>query len=285
MWYELLATLLILVFIIVFVKALVAYLLTHPRRRGISHTPADFGLPYEECELNTVDGIIVRGWFIPHSKQSPTVILLHPYRRNKGDLLPLARDLYLNSYNVLLLDFRGHGESEGRAVSFGFKEVKDIASAIKYIERRGLDLSSIGLVGMSMGAAAAILYSSQEGGVRAIVADSSFKTLTSVIGNVTRFPTVLYVCGLYLAYLFAGLPLSYKGPIEYVDRVSPTVLLIIHCKGDPIVNVNDAYALYERARDPKELWIIDENVHTGLYIKKGEEYRRRIIDFLNRYLK
>ena len=287
MWNELLTTLLILVVVIGFIKAFFAYLLTHPWRSSsrVNYTPIELGLPYERCEIKTIDKIVVRGWLIPHLKSSPTILLLHPYRRNKETFLPLARDLHLNGYNVLLLDFRGHGESGGKAVSFGVKEVNDIASAIQYVRKRGFDPSRIGLVGVSMGAATAILYTAQQGGVKAVVADSSFKTLTSAITNITRLPKIFYIGAFYLACLFAGIASSDIDPIQYVGKVSPAAFLIIHCKGDPLINVNDAYALYERAKDPKELWLIDEGIHTGLYAQKGEEYRRRIIDFLDRYLR
>jgi len=284
MWHELLTILLILAVVIGFIKTFFAYLLTHPlrSRSRVDYTPIKFGLPYEKCEIKTIDNIVVRGWLIPHSKSSPTIVLLHPYRENKGTLLPLARDLYINGYNVLLIDFRGHGESGGKAVSFGVKEVNDIASAIEYVRKKGFDTSRIGLVGVSMGAVAAIFYTAQKGGVKAVVADSGFKTLTSVISNITRLPKIFYIGAFYLACLFAGIALSDNDPIQYVDKVSPAALLIIHCKGDPLVNVSDAYALYERAREPKELWLIDEIIHTGLYAQKGEDYRRRIIDFLDR---
>lgn len=73
-------------------------------------------------------------------------------------------------------------------------------------------------------------------------------------------------------------------PEKLVHRISPTPLLIIHGKADPVVDYQEALKVYERAGDPKELLLIDEGIHQLLLGETGEKTALAILQWLNRYL-
>src|SRR6185369_7667751 len=93
---------------------------------------------------------------------------------NKHTTLPLAGMLYPD-YNVLLLDHRGHGDSGGLRTTIGYEERLDVHAAVDVLVERGL--GPVGIFGMSMGAATAILAAAEDERIAAIVADSPYARL------------------------------------------------------------------------------------------------------------
>jgi len=90
-----------------------------PPRITSNASPADFGLRYEEVSFPTTDGLELKGWYIPNrGDQAKTVILLHGYPADKGDILPVLSFLSAH-YNLLLFDFRYLGQSQGRISTIG----------------------------------------------------------------------------------------------------------------------------------------------------------------------
>jgi uncharacterized protein len=83
------------------------YWAIHPPFRLSSQiTPAYFGLQYEDISFYTIDNVLIKGWFIKSAKpQAKTIILLHGYPADKGDILPSRLFLH-NEFNLLFIDFR-----------------------------------------------------------------------------------------------------------------------------------------------------------------------------------
>jgi uncharacterized protein len=114
------------------------YISIRPPKIVSSITPRELNMPHEQVSFTTADGLTLRGWFIPSAKKADkTLILLHGYPADKGNILPALAFLHAD-FNLLLFDFRYLGESEGHYSTAGAKEVEDLLAAIRFLKRRGI---------------------------------------------------------------------------------------------------------------------------------------------------
>jgi uncharacterized protein len=142
----------------------------HPE---IGVTPASLGLPYEDVTLRTGDGVELAAWYLPSSNRA-AVVLLHGAGSTRSNVLEEAAALTRAGFGVLMIDARGHGESRGRAMDFGWHGDADIAAATAYLATRpDVDGERIGAVGSSMGGEEAIGASAGNGTLRAVVAEGA----------------------------------------------------------------------------------------------------------------
>ena len=130
---------------------------TNVPRPQIRATPASRGLAYESVVLVTSDGIRLAGWYVP-ATNGAAVVLRHGAGSTRSSVLDEAVVLARHGFGVLLVDARGHGESGGRAMDFGwFGGIRDIEAATRFLAARpDVRADGIGVVGMSMGGEEAI---------------------------------------------------------------------------------------------------------------------------------
>lgn len=131
---------------------------------------------WQPVEIRSADGTKLRGTYIENSRSSDrTVILLHGLYQNRSMCIPYV-DMYRDmGYNVLLIDQRGHGESGGSHTTWGLRETDDLDAWTDWL--RGKDGGvKIGMHGISLGAAMALIYSGTERGknISFYVADSAY---------------------------------------------------------------------------------------------------------------
>jgi alpha-beta hydrolase superfamily lysophospholipase len=127
-------------------------LFTGPRyqKSAVGATPV---LAYDTVLLKTEKGIFLDSWYIPaDSLARGTVVLFHGITTSKASLLAEAAEFHFQGFHVLLVDFRGHGNSGGRTTTMGIRESEDVRLAYEYVA--GLGEKNIFLYGSSMGAVA-----------------------------------------------------------------------------------------------------------------------------------
>src|SRR5580698_7382928 len=100
-----------------------AYTLAAPDPTLVGDPPSD--LPIRSVDFDGVEGARLRGWFLPADRPRAVVVLMHGVRANRLQMLDRARFLHRAGYAVLLYDSRAHGESTGRAITFGYLESRD----------------------------------------------------------------------------------------------------------------------------------------------------------------
>ena len=144
------------------IVALVAFVVgpavaaTNVPRPAVAATPDSRGLGYSSVTLTTADDVDLAGWYVP-SRNRAAVVLLHGAGSTRSNVLDEAAVLASNGFGVLMIDARGHGESGGRAMDFGWHGDADIAAATAFLaERDDVDPGRIGVVGSSMGGEEAI---------------------------------------------------------------------------------------------------------------------------------
>jgi alpha-beta hydrolase superfamily lysophospholipase len=263
--------------------------LTHPARNLTGGTPSDYGLPYERVSFPSYDGTILRGWFVPAVHPRATVVFCHGRAGSKAPDLIYVPQFRQHGLNVLLFDFRAHGESDGNKSSLVYYERQDLLAAIAYLQKRGI--KEVGLMGFSMGAALAIATAPLSQAVRAVIADSAFAELRTILVTYLRqqgFPRALASGLTTLIIWTAGLRLDCHlpdaDPLRWAGQIAPRPLLLIHGGQDEGIPVSDAQRLYNAAGEPKELWVVPEAKHRCVDKVCPEEYMRRVLSFFDRWL-
>ncbi len=258
------------------------YISIRPPKLHSSITPRDLNMGYEEVSFQTADGIALRGWYIPGAKTpGKTLILLHGYPADKGNILP-ALSFLQKDFNLLLFDFRYLGESEGSYSTAGAKEVEDLLAAIGFLKSRGV--VEVGVWGFSMGGAVALMTIERAPEIRAVVSESSYASLADMAFQLFRIPLVNYPLAYLVrlwAKLFLGIDLGDVSPAERV-RSTAIPILIIHSTADSVIPFSHGKSLQKAlSNNPRaEFWFNEENVHGEL----GSDYQSRIRNFFQRQM-
>lgn len=257
------------------------YISIRPPRILSSFTPLTFQLDYENVEFETSDGLTLRGWFIPQKTTRKTIILLHGYPADKGNILPPMSFLH-KDYNLLLFDFRYLGESEGRYSTIGAKEVRDLLAAIEFLKTKGLQ--EVGVWGFSMGGAVALMSVKETPEIKAVVSESSYASLAHMAPELFKIPILRYPLGYLVGIwvrVFLGIDLRDVSPVHAVQNTTTPVLLI-HSSTDAVIPFAHARLLQQALEsNPRaEFWFHSARAHGEL----GAEYQERVADFFRRHL-
>jgi uncharacterized protein len=137
-------------------------------------TPRDHGLTYREVRIETADGVLLSGWFVP-SRNGAAIVVRHGSGSTRTSTLDQAAVLGRHGYGLLLVDARGHGDSGGRGMDLGWYGDQDVVAAVDFLaDRPGVDADRIGLFGLSMGGEEVIGAAVAEGvRVPAVVAEGA----------------------------------------------------------------------------------------------------------------
>jgi uncharacterized protein len=259
--------------------------LTSPAPQRIGNIPA--GLNGRSVEFRSESGSTLHGWFVPGKAGAGAIVLMHGVRSNRLSMVNRASFLSQAGYSVLLFDFQAHGESSGTHITFGSLESKDARAAIQFL-RDNAPGEKIGVVGVSMGGAAAILATPPLS-VDAIVIEMVYPTineavndrLTLRLGNWARILTPLLIVQLRPRL---GVDPAELRPINHVNQLTFPKLFIAGAD-DRHTTIEESRRIYETARAPKELWIIPGAAHVDLHEAAKIEYELRLLNFFKSNLK
>jgi pimeloyl-ACP methyl ester carboxylesterase len=246
----------------------------------------------ETVSFRTSDGLTLRGWFVPVSKDRAAV-LVHGKDANRfssDHTLRVARWLRDAGYSLLLFDLRGHGESEGQRFSLGQHERMDVAAAVDLLVARGFQQGRIVLVGESMGAAVAIQAVALRPEVAAVVADSAYANGRAIVDEAgpleTGLPDWYTALVVLAAKALYELDVNAVDPSAVVHAHPERAFLFIHCDGDGVVRPHHARDLQGASGNPDtRLWMASGCGHVGASARYGDEYRSRLIAFVDAQLR
>jgi pimeloyl-ACP methyl ester carboxylesterase len=237
--------------------------------------------PGRIVHLVASDGVLIAGSYWPGARpDAPAILLLHGIDSSRDSFTRHA--LWLNGlgYGVLAIDFRGHGESGAAARTFGLYEARDAAAALAFL-RAGAPARRIGLIGTSLGGAAALLGDNGPLPVQAMVLQAVYPDLRDAIFNriAQRTGSALAMLGepllSYQSWLRYGVPPGRLMPIEAIQRYRGP-LLVIGGGADLSTPVAETRALYNAAPGPKSLWLLGRVGHAATSSLWTDEYRRRV---------
>jgi uncharacterized protein len=240
-----------------------AHLILHPPRFPV--LPA-LGMSPEEVEL-CGDGLVLRGWLFRAQppgggrQRRALVLYLHGITNNRSQGLEVARRLPARGYDVLMLDFRAHGASDGTLASFGHFEKEDVRRAIDKFA--GSD--PVVLLGESYGAAIALQTAALEPRVAAVVAMASFATLERAIRDRTPFFASEQNIreAMALVERESGYRIASVSPVESARHIRVPTLLI-HGTLDRETRPEHSARIFQALESPKRMLLIDGAQHSDV---------------------
>lgn len=282
--------------------------LTKKKWFGLSHTkinhPRDkFEKEYEEgkawcreqdmqdCYIRSMDGLLLHAFYFPAEHAERFVLLSHGYKGSGfGDFAYTARFLHENGCNLLFIDQRCCGLSEGEFITFGAKEQYDVQDWAYYIAEKNKDKLPIYLYGESMGAAAVLMASGhnlpQE--VRGLIADCGFQSMKGQLRDIAAnwFHLKWVELLLLRVDLFCGLLGGFRmkdADTANAMRINKRPVLFFHGSKDTYVEPKNSIQNYSLCRAPKELVMIPEARHLCSAYVEPELYREKLLDFFAKY--
>jgi fermentation-respiration switch protein FrsA (DUF1100 family) len=201
-------------------------------------------------------------------------------------MLGRAGFLHRLGYSVLLIDLPSHGQSEGNRITFGAREAAGVEAALAYLAS-SKPHDRIGVIGVSLGAAAAVLANPARQ-PDAMVLESMYPTIEEAtstrlqhyLGSLGRVFTPALTVQLSIR---AGVSAQDLRPIAAIQRLSCPIL-IASGSIDRDTTLPQTLRIFAAANPPKELWVVEGADHVDLYHYSPEAYEARIAAFLARHL-
>ncbi|MDO5110383.1 MAG: alpha/beta fold hydrolase [Erysipelotrichaceae bacterium] len=208
--------------------------------------------PEEKVTVLSFDGLRLAGFMRKNKEGHRWLLAFHGYRATHSEItrLQFAREFYNMGFHVLAPDHRMCGESEGERIGMGWLERFDVLTWIQYVIAED-PKAQIVLFGESMGAAAVLaacgLFLPPH--VKAVIADSSFSSVSAISGEVAarryHLPSgpAVALCD-SAARRYAGFKLSEADIAAELAKAKIPVLLM-HGKEDSIVPFENFRVLSE----------------------------------------
>lgn len=259
---------------------------THPPRAEVTSTPAALGLAYEAVTVTTTDDVKLAAWYIKGTRRSG-VVVLHGAGSTRSEVLRQAAALTGSGFAVLLVDARGHGDSHGTAMDFGWFGDRDIAAGTEFLASRPeIDADSIGVVGFSMGGEEAIGAAATDQRIRAVVAEGATARLAADkewLSDVYGWRGGLQVGLEHVQYGIADLLTDASPPIPLRSAAAgaPRTRFLLITAGNVDDEAHAAAHIRGAAPDRVTVWTVSGADHTGGYQARRGEWQRRVVDFLD----
>lgn len=250
--------------------------------------PSEQKLAFEEIEFSTVDGVTIRGWYIPAVNSNSAVILSHGRGANRNEGMRFARPLRDAGFNVITFDYRNCGKSDRSFNSMGYHEKKDLYACVDYLVKcKGI--KSVGILGFSLGAATGIIAMAEDSRIKAGVFEAGFANLSDVIAEegkrtygLPRYPLIPLVMRIF--EIRAGADTDRMNAEEVIASISPRPVYIIHGDADKGVDYSHGTRLFRGAKEPKQMWTVKGGPHVECWQMDRNRAESSIKSFFKKYL-
>jgi alpha-beta hydrolase superfamily lysophospholipase len=265
----------------------------------------------EEVRFKTADGLELAGTYLKTRApgRSGVLVFCHEFLSDRWSYHPYAEKLRDLGFDIFTFDFRNHGSSASDPVYEPLQwvsdhEVRDLEAALGYLRARGdRDPAGLALYGISKGGGAALAVAASQPDVWGLITDGAFPTSGTMFTYILRWAEIFVRNRMLYAILRDHMPhwvfamlgslarrqaerrLSCRFPeIESAAaRLAPRPWLMIHGAKDAYIGPEIAQALFARAREPKELWIVPGAKHNRCREVDADAYAGRIESFLGKY--
>lgn len=261
---------------------------TNPAYAELGATPSSVGLDFNDVTLETDDGVRLAAWYVESSNRA-AVVLLHGSGSTRSNVLDEAVVLTGAGFGVLMVDARGHGESGGSAMDFGWHGDADIAAATTWLAGRpDVDPRRIGAVGRSMGGEEALGASGTNDVLRAVVAEGA---TARVAGDEEWLSDRYGVRGTLTEQLEAAqdwvtdVLTSASAPASMRDAVASSDAEFLIITAGDVPDEGHAAAFIAAAGPGRvQTWTVPNAGHTAGLEVAPVEWADRVIGFLTRVL-
>ncbi len=242
----------------------------HPNERIISRTSSD--------------GLNITASYVQSKQARKNIILVHGIRSTKADFSAIAARMLDSGYNLLAIDLRAHGLSEGKYCTFGAKEKEDISMFVDYLTTE--NNLPIGIWGRSLGGAVALQSMATDKRISFGIIESTFSYFDKICKDYFK----RYV-GFRLDWLvdfaiwrtghLAQFNSDIERPKESCQRITQKILMV-HGQDDSFISMNYGKDNFDAlATEQKEFLEIPNAGHANLWQRGGEKYFRKVFDFIH----
>ena len=232
--------------------------------RALTMTPGDVGMDYENVAIDTADGVTLHGWFIA-GRSSQVLLFFHGNAGNISHRLDSIRQFQELGLSILIIDYRGYGQSGGRTTEEGI--YRDADAAWRYLtERRKISAGNIVIFGRSLGASAASWLAAQYQPL-ALILESSFTSVPDIARELYPWLPVRWISRFSHATL------------DYVRDVHCPVL-VVHSRDDEIIPLHHGEAIFAAANEPRTLLVL-RGGHNDAFLSDRHTYIEGLRAFLN----
>jgi uncharacterized protein len=233
--------------------------------RELAASPADWGLDYEDVWLQAEDGVRLHAWYLPRPGARRVLLFFHGNAGNISHRQASLEIFHRLGLNLLILDYRGYGRSEGRPSEAGL--YRDARAAWDHlVEVRGVAPPDIVLFGRSLGGAVAAQLASQvQPG--ALTLESTFSSARDLVREIYPLLSWLIVRRFEL------------DTVARLARVRCPVL-VLHSPDDEIIPFELGRRVYEAAPEPKAFHELRGD-HNGGFLLSQPGYERGLAGFLS----
>ena len=216
-------------------------------------------------------------------------IVIHGYCSQGKDMIYYAKQYYNKGYNVLSVDLRGHGKSEGDYIGMGWHDRLDIIDWANYLINKNPN-SKIILHGVSMGAATVMMATGENlpNNIKVAIEDcgyssiwDEFKMQLKVLFNLPEFPVLNAASA--VCKIRAGYMLEEGSAVDQV-RKSKTPTLFIHGDLDSFVPFEMLDKVYQATSCEKEKLVIKGAAHAASSGVNPNLYWETIDEFIEKYI-
>ncbi len=237
--------------------------------------------------LKTEDKIRIAATHYSSSRRD-TVLIICPgcfMCKDAKPFLNMAEDFFKH-FDIISMDFRGHGQSGG-LFTFSAKEHLDLKVVVDYAKER---YAKIILLGFSLGAATAIIYTAKYKGIYGIIAVSTPADFEKIENRFLRKEAVIpamekFEFGKSPTLRPGNIALKKIKPVDVISEISPTPILFLSGGKDPIIYRWHSEELFTSARDPKSLIVFPNGLHAEeIYLKSKKEFLDTCMEWHKRIL-
>lgn len=247
-------------------------------------------LQKEEVRIASHDGLRLHGVVVKAEQPSPKwVILVHGYTTSLPASIPFMDMFREEGFNVLLVDQRRHGKSEGKYTTYGYHEKHDVAAWVRYIKDAYGENCVVGLHGVSLGGGTVLEYLSlPEADAKFVIADCPYSDLTRLMHHqlqrLNHLPAALFL-PLVNARMRkrAGFTLDQVSPVRSVQS-SKIPVMFIHGAKDNYIPPSMSEELFAAKTGAKRLLLIQDATHGFALDADPALYKRSVQEFVREAL-
>lgn len=230
----------------------------------LEQTPADWGLEYEDVNFNTEDNVQLHGWYIPQPQSEHVLLFFHGNAGNISHRRESIEVFHRLGLNVLIIDYRGYGQSQGKPSEQGFYQ--DATATWRYLtEQKGFAPEQIIIFGRSIGGVIAARLAA-EVEARGLILESTLSSARDFARQVFKVLARLVV----IRYDF--------DTVEYLRQVNVPVL-VLHSPDDEIMPFNLGEKVFESAHQPKQ-FVRMRGDHNNGFSQSQPEYEQKLSNWI-----
>ncbi|MGH8223574.1 MAG: alpha/beta hydrolase [Woeseiaceae bacterium] len=252
----------LLVAVVYFSQGRMLYLPNLPGR-ALTATPRDAGMEYEDVYIETADGVTLHSWFVAGTT-SRVLLFFHGNAGNISHRLDSIRLFRSLGLSVLIIDYRGYGQSGGRVTENGIYQ--DAEAAWRYLTAtRGVAANDIVLFGRSLGGSVASWLAVRHEPL-ALIVESSFTSVPDIAQE-----------------LYPWLPARWLARMNHATRDyvrdARCPVLVVHSRDDEIIPFHHGEAIYAVANEPRRLLVLNGG-HNDAFLRDSRRYLEELQAFL-----